>query len=368
VNVIEFVLDDCENRRRYDALFEDCPQAFVQQSTYWAEVIQDLGPDRPIFLLAEEDGQALAGLPLYLYQGPAGSALISIPHPGPLGGVFARENMPESTLDRLYGALIERAVQIAEAHHCLGLTFITNPFQDDLRHYQKHLHPTLTYENFTQYIDLKQVVGSDGGIALPQLHRRSNLSRNVRRAREAGFTVGPVDTEADLRALYEMQARRHAELGVPPLEYQLFENIHRHLVPRNKALLLLVKQGAEIASGAVYIYHRRVLDVLRLCLNSQFIRSSPNFLNTDYSLRWASQQGREIYNWQSSPSRDDGVYYYKEQWGSATIPYYFVSRLFCAPEVIRAIGLQQLQTEYAGHFIVPYAVFDQGFDQVLYKK
>jgi hypothetical protein len=368
VEVIEFKLEDCEPRQRYDLLFEACPHAFIQQSTYWAEVIQDLGPDRPIFLLAQEEGEALAGLPLYLYHGSAGSALISIPHPGPLGGIFARENTPDSTLDRLYAALIKRAVQIAEANHCLGLTFITNPFQDDLHLYQKHLHPTLTYENFTQYIDLKQMVGSDGSISLRDYNRRSNLSRNLRRARDAGFTVGPVDGEADLRALYDVQARRHAELGVPPLEYQLFENVYRYLVPRNKALFLLVKQGNDIASGCIYVYHRQVLDVLRLSLNSQFTRHAPNFLNTDYSLRWARQQSVETYNWQSSPSRDSGVYYYKQQWGSATIPYYFVSRLFCEPDTIRAIGLQRLQTEYAGHFIVPYAVFDQGFDQALYKK
>ena len=368
MDIIEFELADRRVRERYDALFEACPQALIQQSTYWAEVIQDLGPDEPIFLLAEDDSQQLAGLPLYLYRGSAGNALISVPHPGPLGGIFVHPGLNPAEIDRIYACLLERALAIAQARQCLALTLITNPFQDDFLLYQRHLAPTFVYENFTQYLTLSETVGENGQLLLRDANRRSNLSRNLKQAEAAGFTVKPVETVEELQAFYEVQVQRHLELGVEPLDFRLFENIRRHLEPRHKSLMLLVKHGSDIASGCIYVYHRDVLDVLRLTRSTGFEKQSPNYLNTVWSLAWARQQGIQIYNWQSSTQRDDGVYRYKQQWASREARYYFVSRLLCEPERMQGIGLATLQKDYAGHFLVPYAAFEQGFDQYLYKK
>jgi hypothetical protein len=105
MRVFEFALTDGALRARYDALFEDCPAAFIQQSTYWSEVIQDLGPDRPIFLLCEEDGIAVGGLPLYLFRGRFGDVLTSVPQPGPLGGVFLRPGIGTQQQERVYARI-----------------------------------------------------------------------------------------------------------------------------------------------------------------------------------------------------------------------------------------------------------------------
>lgn len=91
--VVEGELSDRRFRAEYDDLFEACPDAFIQQSTYWAEAIRDLGPDRPIFLLYRDGDEAIAGLPLYLYEHPRGNVLTSVPQAGPLGGIFFREGL-----------------------------------------------------------------------------------------------------------------------------------------------------------------------------------------------------------------------------------------------------------------------------------
>jgi hypothetical protein len=368
VTVSVFGLEAAQQRQRYDQLFEDCPHAFIQQSTYWAEVIQDMGPDRPIFLLAEVAGEAVGGLPLYLYEHALGNVLISVPHPGPLGGIFVRAGLPPATLDAVYAALLEQALSVARAQACLALTVMTNPFEDDLARYQRHLAPEIVFENFTQYMPLEEVVAEDGRIRLRDYERRSNLSRNLRAARTAGFTVQACETEADLEALYAVHVQRHQELEVEPFPRALIENIQRQLVPRGKALLLLVKDGEAVASSCIYLYHRQVLDVLRLTRDSRYATQGPNFLNTEFSLKWARRQGVRIYNWQSSSRREDGVYRYKTQWGGRETPFYYVTRLLCPPGQIAALGLDRLKADYAGHFVVPYAAFDQGFQVGYYKK
>lgn len=351
-------------RADYDRFFATCPGAFLQQSTAWAEVIAGLGPDEPLFLLAEEAGAPVAGLPLYLYTHPRGAVLTSVPQAGPLGGVFLRPGLPAEQSAASYRALLEAAVALAHDHRCLALSLITHPFDNDLPVYQACLQPDYVFENFTQFIVLDEHFGPDGTVRLADYHRRSNLSRNLAKARAAGFRVRPCTDPAEVDALYALHAKRHAEIAAPTLDPRLLRNIATTLVPRGLASFLVLETEAGVASWAVHLRHRDVLDVLRLNMDSAFAASCPNFLNTDASLREARAAGVRIYNWQSAPGRAGGVYRYKQQWGSRESLYYYVTKLFCPPEKLAGFGLDVLRRDYPLHFIAPYAAapsFAPGF-------
>lgn len=350
-------LADQALRARYDALFEACPRAFIQQSTDWAEVIAELGPDTPIFLLCEAEGADVAGLPLYLYAHPFGHLLTSVPQAGPLGGVFARGDLAPEQREAAYRCLLDAAVALAERHRCVALTVITDPFsKDDLDRYTRCLGPTLVLENFTQWIPLDR--------PLPRSHGHRN---NLNRAARAGTTV-EVGTREDLTAWYGIHRGRHAALGAPPLPRRLFENIFDGLVPRGKAEFLVARSAAGLVAGAVYICHRDVTDVFMLSADSEHLASGASFLLTDRSLDRAQARGARIYNWQSSPSRDSGVYRYKQQWGSLETDYYFLTRLFCSPEYLARLGLDTVRAAYPGHYVVPYGAFERGFDARHFRK
>jgi hypothetical protein len=353
-----FRLEDEPRRARYDALFEDCPGAFIQQSSCWAEAIAPLGPDQPFLLLYHDGERDVAGLPLYLFQHPSGNLMTSVPQPGPLGGVFVRPGLGESAIDRAYAALLGRATALAREHHCLTLTVITNPFAPDLGRYRRHLEPEYELENFTQFVPLPRVV-ADGRLTLPHAQRRSNLTRALRRAREEGYTVTEAAGGDDLRDWYEVHHARHVGLGAPPLDRRLFERL-LHVVGPGGARLWLVRQGREIASGCLFVFHRQVMDVYMLSASPAHLERGPNFLNTEQSLLWASARGVTIYNWQSSPGRDSGVYRYKAQWGSIEAPYSFVTRRLCPPERLRRIGREGARRDYRAHYVAPFPVLDTG--------
>lgn len=357
MNAVQVDLADVSLRNCYDRLFEASPRAFLQQSTYWAEVIKDLGPDKPIFLLCRDGSHDVAGLALYLYEHPLGNILTSVPQPGPLGGIFFREGLSASEIEGIYATLLSGAQEQAEENCCLALTIITNPFFDDLKLYERYLAPTFVFENFTQYIALDQ-----------PMHRSHGHRNNLNRARKGGYRVEFGETHQQLCDWYQIHCARHGDLGAVALRYELFNNIFRLLTPRHKAHLVLVRIGDGIASGGVYLYHRSVMDVFMLSTASQHLENGANFVNTDYSIRWAQELGVQIYNWQSSPSRRSGVYSYKKQWGSVERPYYFVTKLFCDPAKIQSLGLSTLKAEYPWHYVVPYAAFEQGFDKKYFRK
>jgi hypothetical protein len=366
MNVRTFRLTDPE-RGLYDSLFEDCPGAFLQQSTYWAEVIAELGPDTPFFLLAEENGRPVAGLPLYLYSHALGAVMTSVPQSGPLGGIFVRPNLPAVDREYCYKILLKEAVALAQANRCIALSLITHSFDSDLAHYRAHLQPDYIFENFTQSINLREHFDAAGAVGLPDYNRRTNLSRNLTKAKSAGFRIRYSTDPAEIDALYQIHLKRHAEIAAPPMDARLFRNIATHLVPRKKAFFLIIESEERVVSWGVYLRHHEVIDVLRLNMDSVAAAFCPNYLNTDESLRHCRQLGAEIYNWQSAPSRASGVYRYKQQWGSRESTYHYVTKLFCPHTYLAEIGLDTLRREYPLHFIAPYAAAP-GFAPGLYRK
>lgn len=367
MHVASFGLDDPSLRDRYDRLFESCPDAFIQQSSYWAEVIADLGPDSPILLLANHDGEDIAGLPLYLYRGQHGNVLTSVPQAGPMGGVFCRQGLAEHEMHALYQVLLSTAIRLAQAHECLALSIITNPFRPDEELYERHLGVDLWLENFTQHVPIEATV-IEGRITLRDYCRRSNLSRNVRTAQQCGYTIRFCQSDDELEAWHAIHVERHRQLGATPLPLQLFRNMRRHLEPRGKARLVIVAAGDEIASGCFYVYHKDVMDVYILSVNPHFLEKSPNFANTEYSLLWAGSMGCRIYNWQSSPHRASGVYQYKRQWGSIESPYYYVTKLFCEPDRLRRLGPAAIRQGYPWHYVAPFAALEDGCRETRFRK
>jgi len=54
-------------------------------------------------------------------------------------------------------------------------------------------------------------------------------------------------------------------------------------------------------------------------MDGRYAEKAPNYLNTEHSSPLSNSLGVNIYNWQSSATRESGVYRYKQQWGSSEV-------------------------------------------------
>ncbi|MEK7767684.1 MAG: GNAT family N-acetyltransferase [bacterium] len=300
----------------------------------------------------------MAGLPLYLFRVPTGNILTSVPQPGPLGGVFARPELDAAGRERAYAALLGRALELAREKDCVALTVITNPFSPDLELTRRCLAPVLELENFTQFI--RVTPGPEDPMPF-EVQRRTNLSRNLKKAVEAGLTSASCASEAEFEIWYAIHAARHREIGAVPLSRELLANLLKCLRPANKCELLLVKRGEELAAGTLFVWHRRVTDAFIMSMDSRFSAVAPNHISTRDELLAARARSGAVFNWQGSPSRESGVYVFKKQlWMSEERPYSFVTRLLVPPERVRAIGLEETKQRYASHYLVPFGFFEDG--------
>lgn len=351
MQVITFALDEFDKRERYDSVLNACPDAFVQQTTQWADVIARHGPDRALFLLAVDTGQDVGALPLFLYHGGAGPILTSVPQAGPLGGVACRAGADR---DAVYAALLKHAEGLARAHACIALTIITSPLCDDLALYRQYLQPSLIYRTFTQVLAVDQTV-SHG-----QLTLGTHPTRNIRKAKAAGLVTAPCRTEDEFERWFAIHARRHGQLGLEPLNRDLLHDLWKILGAQGRSVLLLAKAGDTIAAGGLFVLHQHVWDMFMMNTDEQYWRHSPNYLLVESVLLDMHGRGARFLNWQSSARRNDGVYNFKRQWGSEEKLYAFVTKVFCEPDVILGLSKDGAQRKYPGHYLVPFGAFDAG--------
>lgn len=344
-------------RRAWDELFETCPDALVQQSTSWADVIAPLGPDEPVFLLARLAGEPAAALPLYHFRAEPGAILTSVPQPGPLGGVFTRPGLAEDVRKELYASLLSAALDEARARDCVTLTIITNPFRADVTWYEELLEPDVVFENFTQVVRLDEPPRRSGG-------QRNNLAR----ARRYGFEIEvPTDGET-FDAWYELHVDRQRTIGAAPLDRRLLGGIFDRLVPREQAVLIVTRHEGKLTSGCLYVGHRDVVDVFAISMDSSYAEHAPNALVADASMEWARRRGARFYNWQSSPSRASGVYNNKRQWGSVELPYAFVTRVLRDRDRLAALDPAVVREHYPGHYLLPFPALADRLAQRRYRK
>jgi hypothetical protein len=368
MEVTKLDLNTPKDRSRYEALFDQCPYAFIQQSTYWSDTISEISPDAPFFLIASHNGQDVAGLPLYLFRSEYGNIITSVPHHGPLGGIFYLPTLSKDEIDLIYKNLLTFSLDLAYQYDCVALTIITSPFTEDRSLYERYMNPDVVFENFTQAMWMDRIF--DGKeITLPDWRKKSsNMSRILRKGHDAGLLISVCKNEHDWNAWYAIHVQRQTELGVAPMPQIMVQNIFNKLFPKGKAHLLIAQKDSVIIGGILYIRHQKIMDTPAISMDANYKHLSPNYLITEYSVPWAASAGIEIYNWQSMANRQNGVYEFKKRWGGQERLYYFMTKLFKKPEHFLKVGKDALKKAYPNHYVIPFAAIDDNFSKQFYAK
>jgi hypothetical protein len=343
--------------KRYEKFLDNCPDSFLQQTTDWANVIKDEGPDTPIFLLYEENNKDIAGIPLYLFKEDLGNILTSIPQPGPMGGIITKNDISQNKRKRIYKNLMEYIDKIAIKNNCILFCTITNPFIDDYFFYKDIFEPDFELENFTQIIDLNKPLSLSHGVR-----------NNINKAKKLNLHVNrKIDSEI-FSEWYEIHKKRHEELGVIPLEKELLHKIIFMIINTGRGDFISIHKGKKIIAGGIFIHNKYTMDVYMLSFDNSYSQFKPNYIIIDEIIEIAGKKKINFFNWQSSAKRNDGVYEFKRQWGSKEMKYYYLTKLYCSPEDIKIIGKNNIKTKYKNHFLLPFGYFESGFKQTKFSK
>ena len=343
-----------KNAAEYENLFNTCSSGFIQQSVYWADVVSPLSPDTPYFLIScDEQGEPLAGLSLYYFKTQSGEILTSVPHAGPLGGIFYKPDIAGELKQDIYNSLLTTVFKLAKDLNCISLTVITNPIENDAELYKNTATPNYVFRNFCQVVELETVIDDNGEYNSGRSKYNNDIKRNLEKASENGIYVEWVNDDAEFEAWYEIHKKRHNELNATPLPKELLKNIMRVLKPAGKGDLALVKQKGRIIGGCIFVWHKKIVDAFIMSSESDYMIYGINHALTDFAIKYFRSKGMQWFNWQSC-KKNSGVYDFKKRWGSREMEYEFLTWTFEGFDKVFETPIEKLAEEYKWHYLAPF--------------
>ncbi len=365
----------------YGALHQSAPDALIQHSWAWRDVIAESSDDTPHYFLAHtERGELVGALPAVQVHGPYGDLLLSLPLPGAYGGVFS--SLPTITQQAsVRRALLQHFVGVAADRGCMLATIATSPFARDTADYATDFAPDFVRDNFVQYIDL-----DDWNAHEPV---SASVAKYVKRARTAkvkhglrvemsgagqsASTVGTVGTvgtaklfaspessSADVMrytAWEALHAARMREIHATPLPTAFLRAIRHRVIEHGHGTMMYVVRDNQVVAGCMFVGHRDVLDCFLLSSSTEGDRVLATSVLIVEALQWAKANGFRIFNWQSSSSRESGVYHFKNKWGSLEGSHQYLTRITGDISHLRRVPLSDVRAAYPWRYVMPFEQF-----------
>jgi hypothetical protein len=301
------IIIDPQVDARWTTFVADHPDGLVYHHPAWLQVLERAYGSRLVGLACEsEDGRLRGILPLFRTRGVlTGPRLSSLPHT-PVAGPLALD--PQATAD-----LVRAAVEHTRAAPGTQL---------QLKTFSAELVPPL--DGFVG-------VPWRATYVLPLPERATELrfgnSRNhtrikwaVNKAVREGVRVRPAETEADLKAWYQLHldtVRRHA---VPRASYGFFKACWETLRPRGLMQLFLAEQHGQarprLLAGSIVLMFGRTAFYAFNGRRREALPLRPNDLIQWEAIHYACRNGFRRYDLGEVTEDNHGLADFKSKWAS----------------------------------------------------
>jgi len=340
----------------YEKFLNESKFGSIQWSIDWRNTLCSLGHDRPYFIVAKKNDKIVGALPLYFYKNEFGSLLTTIAWHTTSGIVCSRN----SNRGGIYKTLLECSVSLAEELDCTVMSVSTNALWDDREYYLQNFGYDYAMENFIQYICLNEIFDDKGNIVHPNYTKRSNLSRNLKKAKMQPITISDEQSRANVDEYFEIYKKRMKELDATLLPKEFFLSALENLTLKGKGKFLFAYYKGKMVAGCLFLSDKRIMDVYTISMDSEYNKLRANFLLTYYMLKWAHKNGVSILNWMSSPRKGDGVYNWKEQWGSHERTFLYLTKVLHDISEWKKMDCRKLAQAYNLHYLLPFNLLKSG--------
>ena len=333
----------------YEDFLDQCILCSVQSSLDWRNVIRALGKDEPYFVVAKKGGKIVGVLPLYFLKNRIGNLLTTNAWHTISGLTCFKDDAKD-----ICKSILEYSLALAKSLDCTILSVGTNPFLDYTNYYSEILQPDYVMENFVQYIRVSEIFDEKGNLLHPNYVARTNLSRNLAKAKSQALVISDEQNEENVTQCFKLHEKRMKELGAEPIPKRFFESVLKNLTLRGKGKFLSVRYEDNMVGTCLFLNSRTMMDAYMMSMDSRFAGLGTNFLLTYHMLNCARENNTNVFNWMSSPRKGDGVYKWKEQWGSHEGTFLYLTKILGDISKLQQMDYNELCDAYDFHYLLPF--------------
>lgn len=293
----------------------------------------------PASLGAWRDGCLKAVLPAFRRTAAAGSVLCSLPFFGPNGGVLCAAGEAGWAVPALIRAAVAMLDELPDP---LALT-ICGPLEDrNGAETVAAMEDRITVERFSQVTTLDGTPWS------------KSLRYDIRRAESLGVTVVEEADPDHLREFFRLYETNCAEAGIPLKPFAALEALARHAHPEGPVRLYFAMHDDRMVAGLMVLWGPRCVSYYMPCTLAEARALQPGALLIDRAVADARTNGKTFWNWESSPSREGGVYRFKQRWNACEKSYCIRILARRPPARFVELGRLGLSQAFPGYFVYPF--------------
>lgn len=284
---------DKKEKDDYDSFICSHPKGHFLQTWEWGEVKRGMGW-QPLPLILEEDGEIKAAL-LILKR--------KLPVPGLNRCIFYAPRGPVVDIEskELCQALFAGAERVARDHKAIFLKIdpdvpATNEkFKDVLGLCKFKKNDTgLDFEGVQPAFVFQLDITPTAEKLLEKMHTKTRY--NIKLAQKKGVTIRRADGKEDLKSFYEILEETAKRDHFLIRGYEYFEMIWDQMVENGFAKIFLAEfQGRPVSAALALILGSKTWYLYGASSN-EYRNVMPNYLIQWEMIRWAQEQGCQIYD------------------------------------------------------------------------
>jgi lipid II:glycine glycyltransferase (peptidoglycan interpeptide bridge formation enzyme) len=304
ISIIDPTIDS-----RWDEFVARHEKGTIFHTSAWAAVIKEAYNYLPsYYVLEDEAGQFIAGIPLYLVRSRlTGVRFICLPFSDycyPLGNDSA-----DITL--LLNSVKEK-IKAGAASYL------------EIRGWQNRAIPPQS-EMVTREYNLRHILDLEPSADILKERFHHSVRRGIHQAEKRGVTVRMTHTEADLHHFFELNVATHKKLGVLPQPHAFFKALYRHVISQDLGFLAMAEWDGKVIAGVLFLKYKDTIYYKFNASVKNYLQKRPNHLIIWEAIRYTCANGYKYFDFGRCPFEEEGLRTFKCRWGSQEInlPYYY---------------------------------------------
>lgn len=329
---------DAEVEEFLNRLSLESPAVLAYHYPFYRDMLVESGVGRPLFLGARLGADLVGLLPALVRETEVGTAICSLPFFGPNAGVICNES---ALTQSIHAALIGELLTRARAARALSCAVYTPLMFTDFSQYDAFT-PTAAVEKFTQHND---VVNSEWN---------GFIRNRLRRAERLDVTITTENTPTRFDEFYAIYSENCGDYGIPLKPKTCVEKLLSPALQGRRSQVYYALQQDQMIGALLLMKSPSTVSYYIPCTRHDARNLQPGTLLVDRAFRDARAEGARVWNWESSPSRESGVYEYKRKWGAVESSYRIYVWCPRGVDALRRIGSETLVRSFPYFFIFPF--------------
>lgn len=322
-----------------DGLGAMTPSVLGYHYPFYRDMLVKIGVGQPVYFAARLDGELVGYLPAFSRQSEAGVVYCSLPFFGPNAGVLCSD---EPARAEVHQALLRALLDRADRDEALSCSVYTPFMFDEFDLYDEIMPDAVVTEKFTQYLDLTTTAWG------------SSIRYDLRKADRLGVEVSTELTSERFETFYSIYRQNCEDYGIPLKPRRCLELLVDHQVlGRHTGVYFAHHEGAMIG-GLLMIWAPLTASYYVPCLLASARTLQPNTVLIHRAAEDARGRGIRLWNWESSPSRESGVFKFKKKWGGQEGRYRIYTKVFRPQEEFAAMGKDGIAEAFPFYYVYPF--------------